>query len=137
MGLIQRPLHYFALILVMNLHPVVGQAQGDAELTTSFTASQASAGARSYSQYCAACHGANLEGEAIAPSLTGERFALQWARQFGGAVAGTFTSNATATGRRSWQPFGRNLRQPLCAPLELKRCGSGRSSLTIGPSSAG
>jgi mono/diheme cytochrome c family protein len=38
--------------------------------TESF-ASQASAGAQTYGSNCAACHGANLEGSALGPILSG------------------------------------------------------------------
>ncbi len=45
----------------------------------SFTAAQAEAGARAYRRSCAGCHGRELQGEGIAPSLTGDRWAMRWA----------------------------------------------------------
>ncbi len=43
-----------------------------------FTEAQASAGAAAYRQHCASCHGAQLEGQHLAPSLSGERFDRTW-----------------------------------------------------------
>jgi alcohol dehydrogenase (cytochrome c) len=53
-------------------------AEPSAEPTVSFTASQAAAGKDAYVRYCGSCHGLDLEGQDVAPSLTGERFDLQW-----------------------------------------------------------
>jgi len=47
----------------------------------SFTAAQASAGASTYQRQCASCHGAQLEGLHLAPSLVGERFDRAWRGQ--------------------------------------------------------
>src|SRR5213593_3737206 len=44
----------------------------------SFTQAQASAGGAAYRQHCASCHGAQLEGQHLAPSLAGERFDRTW-----------------------------------------------------------
>src|SRR5262245_5021440 len=44
----------------------------------SFTQAQASAGGAAYRQHCASCHGAQLEGQYEAPSLTGEHFDRSW-----------------------------------------------------------
>ena len=46
-----------------------------------FTAEQAARGKVQYVEHCAACHGANLEGEAMAGALKGERFVNRWAGQ--------------------------------------------------------
>ena len=62
--------------LVVQWHSAIAQVSGQPEL--SYTLTQASAGKTAYDDYCASCHGANLEGLALAPSLTGERFAVQW-----------------------------------------------------------
>src|SRR5262245_49380738 len=43
-----------------------------------FTQAQAAAGAAAYKQNCAGCHGAALEGEHLAPALSGERFDRTW-----------------------------------------------------------
>jgi len=48
--------------------------------TESF-ASQASAGAQAYGSNCADCHGANLEGSALGPILSGESFFGTWGLQ--------------------------------------------------------
>ncbi len=44
-------------------------------------ASQADAGAMAYATNCAACHGANLQGSALGPILSGQSFLGQWGRQ--------------------------------------------------------
>ena len=44
----------------------------------SFTQAQASAGGAAYRQHCASCHGVQLEGQHLAPSLSGERFDRSW-----------------------------------------------------------
>lgn len=46
-----------------------------------FTAAQATAGAGLYQRQCASCHGAQLEGLHLAPSLVGERFDRAWRGQ--------------------------------------------------------
>ena len=55
-----------------------GMAQVSREPGAGFTSTQAVAGKTAYDQYCASCHGPTLEGLALAPSLAGERFAVQW-----------------------------------------------------------
>ena len=44
-------------------------------------ASQADAGAQAYATNCAICHGANLQGSALGPILSGQSFLGQWGRQ--------------------------------------------------------
>ncbi|MCH8174489.1 MAG: PQQ-binding-like beta-propeller repeat protein [Proteobacteria bacterium] len=44
-------------------------------------ASQADAGAQAYATNCAVCHGANLQGSALGPILSGQSFLGQWGRQ--------------------------------------------------------
>ena len=56
--------------------PSLGQAPS--ERPPGFTEAQATAGGAAYRQYCASCHGAKLEGEHLAPALTGERFDRTW-----------------------------------------------------------
>jgi alcohol dehydrogenase (cytochrome c) len=43
-----------------------------------FTQAQVEAGSAAYKQQCATCHGAQLEGQHLAPSLTGDRFDRAW-----------------------------------------------------------
>ena len=50
------------------------------ETSASF-AIQADAGAAAYATNCAACHGANLEGSALGPILSGQSFVGQWGGQ--------------------------------------------------------
>ncbi|TDJ34501.1 MAG: hypothetical protein E2O61_10605 [Gammaproteobacteria bacterium] len=63
-------------VLIMQWHSY-SLAQVIHEQASSFA--QTSAGRTAYDQHCASCHGASLEGLALAPSLAGERFAVQWA----------------------------------------------------------
>ena len=46
------------------------------EATASFTAAQANAGMAGYAQHCASCHGNELEGFGLVPSLSGSFFAV-------------------------------------------------------------
>ena len=48
--------------------------------TASFTA-QAQAGATAYVTHCATCHGANLQGTALGPILSGAGFLIRWGQQ--------------------------------------------------------
>ena len=66
------------LVLILQWHSY-GFAQAVHEQALSYTRAQAFAGKTAYDQYCASCHGPTLNGLALAPSLTGERFAVQWA----------------------------------------------------------
>jgi alcohol dehydrogenase (cytochrome c) len=52
--------------------------QGLRAQAPAFTQAQAAAGAAAYRQNCASCHGAELEGQHLAPGLTGERFDRTW-----------------------------------------------------------
>ena len=56
---------------------VLAQDEG-ARVPGAVTASQIEEGAGVYSQKCANCHGANLEGGVNAPALTGGAFQAQW-----------------------------------------------------------
>ena len=57
---------------------VVGLGQTASPRPSTFTEAQASAGSAAYRQHCASCHGAQLEGQHLAPSLAGERFDRTW-----------------------------------------------------------
>jgi alcohol dehydrogenase (cytochrome c) len=59
------------------MQPPAAGAPG-AGAAPSFSAAQAAAGKQQYRQYCASCHGEQLEGNDIAPSLNGERFDRTW-----------------------------------------------------------
>jgi alcohol dehydrogenase (cytochrome c) len=57
----------------------VGFTQSQAPgVPPAFTPAQAIAGAAAYRQHCASCHGADLEGQHLAPALKGERFDRAW-----------------------------------------------------------
>ncbi|MBV57615.1 MAG: alcohol dehydrogenase [Gammaproteobacteria bacterium] len=60
--------------------------------TVSFS-SQTDAGAAAYATNCAACHGANLEGTALGPILSGQAFLLRWASQTPALLLGNIQAN--------------------------------------------
>ncbi|MDP6416753.1 MAG: cytochrome c, partial [Gammaproteobacteria bacterium] len=50
----------------------------NAQQALSYTDAQANAGARDYASQCAACHGANLQGIGVVPSVAGQGFISKW-----------------------------------------------------------
>jgi PQQ-dependent dehydrogenase (methanol/ethanol family) len=61
----------FGLLVIVLI--AVSMASVDAKAAASYTSAQATQGATVYSQHCAQCHGANLQGESGTP-LTGATF---------------------------------------------------------------
>jgi alcohol dehydrogenase (cytochrome c) len=55
-----------------------GEALAQSVVSPPFTPSQVSAGEAAYRQYCASCHGGDLQGQHLAPALAGERFDRAW-----------------------------------------------------------
>ena len=53
-------------------------AQQQSQQVASYTLAQAAAGEAAYQQQCVACHGDNLEGFELAPSLSGNFFTRRW-----------------------------------------------------------
>jgi len=53
-------------------------AQGKTQWDGIFTAAQAERGAMVYNDTCVPCHGPDLGGSDLAPSLTGADFAMNW-----------------------------------------------------------
>ena len=66
------------LIVLLGQWQSVSLAQTTTESAPSFSAAQASAGKKDYGKYCASCHGADLAGIHLAPSLIGGRFDRTW-----------------------------------------------------------
>lgn len=63
-----------------------------ATTVASFT-NQAEAGATAYQTNCATCHGAALEGTALAPVLSGDNFLARWGSQSPAAFYNTIKAN--------------------------------------------
>lgn len=57
------------------------QVSTDSEVATASFSSQADAGAQAYATNCAACHGADLQGSALGPMLSGGGFLGSWGRR--------------------------------------------------------
>ncbi len=58
--------------------PLLVQAEQESVVYAGFTAEQAVQGEQIYVQQCATCHGHNLEGFELAPSLSGNFFSRRW-----------------------------------------------------------
>ena len=78
----QRPgrTRIWGLTAALGLAPVFASAQpgGPPSPAPGFTAAQVEAGSVAYVRYCAACHGAALEGQHLIPALRGTRFDRTW-----------------------------------------------------------
>ena len=61
-----------------NIPGFLSHAQQQSQQVASYTLAQAAAGEAAYQQQCAACHGDNLEGFELAPSLSGNFFTRRW-----------------------------------------------------------
>ena len=61
-----------------NAPGFLSHAQQQSQQEASYTLAQAAAGEAAYQQQCAACHGDNLEGFELAPSLSGNFFTRRW-----------------------------------------------------------
>ncbi len=67
-----------AVIVGLSLWLAPLHAAQDDQATVAYTESQAAQGKLAYDQYCASCHGFNLEGFGLVPSLSGSYFASRW-----------------------------------------------------------
>ena len=68
-----------SLVLAWCAYEMVGSGQtAPAVRPPVFTDAQAASGGTAYKQHCASCHGAQLEGQHLAPALTGDRFDRTW-----------------------------------------------------------
>jgi alcohol dehydrogenase (cytochrome c) len=66
------------LVMVCRIGGLVLAQEVGARARGAFTAAQAGQGAVIYTQKCASCHGAKLEGGVNGPALTGGTFQSQW-----------------------------------------------------------
>jgi len=78
MRLIRRAGFFCGLVLLLAQWQLAGLAHAADEKAPSFTAGQAAQGKRNYAKYCSGCHGANLEGIHLSPSMVGKRFDRTW-----------------------------------------------------------
>jgi len=70
------------------LHPKRATAARSSTRDGVYTAAQSDAGRRLYAaQQCATCHGANLQGTAVGPTLVGEEFLKAWRGDTLGALS--------------------------------------------------
>lgn len=78
---------------------LLGACSGENESTNTATTTvamftaQADAGAAAYQTNCATCHGATLEGTALAPVLSGDGFLARWGSQTPAAFYNTIKAN--------------------------------------------
>ena len=68
----------WGLTVVLGLWQPIGLAQEPAGVPLSFSTPQATAGKSDYFKYCASCHGPDLRGIHLAPSLIEGRFDWTW-----------------------------------------------------------
>ncbi len=66
------------ILVCLSLALSSTHAAQDEETAVSYTAAQATQGESGYQEHCAECHGFNLEGFALVPSLGGSYFADRW-----------------------------------------------------------
>jgi len=78
MRTMKRAALFGGCVVVVSAWQPASLGQTPIQKPPSFTQAQASAGAAAYRQHCASCHGARLEGQHLAPSLTGEHFDRSW-----------------------------------------------------------
>lgn len=71
-------LETLALTGILSLSPIA-LLQAQTPSFTSYSEDQAAAGASTYEQYCASCHGRTLAGGTGGPALSGEAFTTRWA----------------------------------------------------------
>src|SRR5215210_2143633 len=78
MRTIRRAGIYSCCAVVLCAWEAVSFGQTPSARPPVFTQAQVTAGSAAYRQHCASCHGADLEGSHLSPSLTGERFDRAW-----------------------------------------------------------
>ena len=66
------------LLAAVLLSPVVGAQTPQSMPQAGYTQPQANDGKQKYEQVCATCHGFELQGFELAPSLKGRNFEQRW-----------------------------------------------------------
>lgn len=69
----------FAIVVGLAVAGTIGaRAQEKSQWDGVYTQEQAQRGEPLYQQYCSSCHGSDMAGGEMAPSLTGGEFAANW-----------------------------------------------------------
>jgi mono/diheme cytochrome c family protein len=66
------------VLLALGRHGIGAPLQSKTQWSGVYTAEQGKRGEELYSKYCTRCHGADLGGGGVAPSLTGSEFSANW-----------------------------------------------------------
>ena len=93
--MLTRPWLVLPIVTVCSM--AAAQTQTDVGSQVSYTQQQANDGKQRYEQACAACHGEDLQGFELAPSLKGKTFDKRW---------GGKSADLLATGVRRMPPTG-------------------------------
>lgn len=74
-----RSLKYLFAVGMVALFTCITSAQGEKTAKSGvYTEEQAARGKTAYIDWCAPCHGEELEGAGLTPALTGDVFAANW-----------------------------------------------------------
>lgn len=114
------------LIFSWSLATPLLHAADDGAVAVSYTESQAAGGELGYEENCASCHGANLEGFGLVPSLSGSAFVDRW---------GDTSADQLALDVRRMPPGDENsLAEPVYTAIQaylLQRNGIGASATAL------
>lgn len=94
----------FALASALTLVTGTSVQAQPAPSTTSYSTTQADAGAPAYEQYCSSCHGRTLAGGTGGPALSGEAFATRWGGRDLGALINLISTSMPPGGGSALLP---------------------------------